>query len=150
MPFDMTLLKNEITHLLLRQVSDTTQTDLFGPGEHTMLYSDLGLSGPPTTHKGQFKVPHHHNIYELFGLYYYLLESGDLKMLDSTLAYMDGRQGTVWDHIETGLTIAVKGIDDRGCQRSRPMWVTGWMNSPRSARTGMPKARCWPRKCALS
>jgi cellobiose phosphorylase len=127
MPFDMSLLKNEVTHLLLRQVSDTTQTDLFSPGQHTMLYSDLGLSGPPTSHKGQFKVPHHHNIYELFGLYYYLLETGDLKMLDSTVSYMDGKQGTVWDHIETGLTIAVKGIDERGLPRI-PAGVGDWMD----------------------
>ncbi len=127
MPFDMDILKNCIDHLLSQQVSDTMQTDLFGPGEHTLLYSDLGLSGPVTSHRGQFKVPHHHSIYELFGLYYYLLESGDVQMLDTKVPYLDGKAGTVWDHIETGLTIAVKGIDERGLPKI-PAGVGDWMD----------------------
>ena len=128
LPFDMDILKNSITSLLQQQVSDTTQTDVFGPGEeHSMLYKDLGLKGPVKTHKGQFKVPHHHSIYGLFSIYYYLLESGDLKMLDTIMPYMDGKSGTVWEHIQTGLAISVKGISDRGLPKI-PANVGDWMD----------------------
>jgi cellobiose phosphorylase len=129
LPFDTTILKNCIIHLLRRQMSDTTQTNVFGPGEHSMLYKDLGLAGPPVSPKGpfQFKVPHHHSIYELFGVYYYLIESGDLGMLDMKMPYVDGKEGSVWEHIQTGLTISVKGIDDRGLPRI-PANVGDWMD----------------------
>ncbi|HET6254323.1 MAG TPA: DUF2961 domain-containing protein [Puia sp.] len=127
LPFDMDILRNSVTALLKRQVWDTTQTDIFGPGEHTMLYGDLGLTGPPVTHKGAFAVPHHHNIYELFSIYYYLLETGDWKMLDTKLPYLDGKEETVWQHIERGLTIATHGIDDRGLPKI-PAHVGDWMD----------------------
>jgi cellobiose phosphorylase len=127
LPFDMDILKNSLIHLLVRQVSDTTQTDLFGPGQHSMLYGDLGLRGEPTSHKGQFKVPHHHSIYELFSIYFYLLESGDMHMLDTTLPYMDGKTATVWEHIRTSLAISVKGISERGLPKI-PANVGDWMD----------------------
>ena len=127
LPFDMDILKNSVTNLLQHQVSDTTQTDLFDHGQHSMLYKDLGLTGPPTTHKGQFQVPHHHSIYGLFCIYYYLLESGDLNMLDVRMPYMDGKEGTVWEHIQTGLAISVKGISERGLPKI-PANVGDWMD----------------------
>jgi cellobiose phosphorylase len=127
MPFDMEISKNAIVNLLKRQISDTTQTDLFGPGEHTLLYKDLGLTGPPVSHKGKFAVPHHHSIYDLFSIYYYLIESGDLKLLDSTLPYLEGKSGTVWDHINTALSISVKAINERGLARI-PANVGDWMD----------------------
>lgn len=129
LPFDMNILKNCFNSLLQRQMSDTTQTDLFGPGEHAMLYRDLGLEGPPVSPKGpfQFKVPHHHSIYELFGVYYYLVETGDLDMLSTKMPYVDGKEGTVWNHIQTGLAISVKGIDERGLPKI-PANVGDWMD----------------------
>lgn len=127
LPFDMNILKNCVTSLLQRQMSDTTQTDVFGPGEHSMYYKDLGLVGPPVSPKGpfQFKVPHHHSIYELLGIYYYLIETGDLNMLDTQMPYVDGKQGSVWEHIQRGLAISVKGIDDRGLPKI-PANVGDW------------------------
>lgn len=125
MPFDMDILNNAIGNLLRRQVSDTTQTDVFGPGEHSLLYKDIGLTGPPKSHKGQFAVPHHHSIYELFSIYFYLLESGDLKMLDTKVPYLEGNEGTVWEHIQIGLAISVKGIDSRGLPKI-PARVGDW------------------------
>lgn len=127
LPFDMDILKSCIVNVLQQQVSDTTQTDVFGQEKHSMLYKDLGLTGPPTTHKGQFKVPHHHSIYGLFSIYYYLLESGDLKMLDDRMPYMDAKEGTIWEHIQTGLAISVKGISDRGLPKI-PANVGDWMD----------------------
>jgi len=125
LPFDADILKSGVTNLLHRQVSDTTQTDLFGPGEHSMLYKDIGLTGPPTSHKGQFAVPHHHSIYELFSIYDYLLESGDLKLLDIVVPYLEGNEGSVWEHIQKALAISVKGIDDRGLPKI-PAKVGDW------------------------
>lgn len=127
LPFDMDLLKNAVTNLFAHQVSDTSQTDIFDHGQHTLLYKDLGLTGPATTHKGQFKVPHHHSIYELFGIYFYLLESGELSLLNTRLPYMDKKEGTVWEHIQTALDISVKGISERGLPKI-PANVGDWMD----------------------
>lgn len=127
LPFDMSILKNAIINQLTRQVSDTTQTDLFAQGTHTLSYKDLGIDGPDTAHKGKFAVPHHHSIYDMFSIYYYILESGDLHLLDSTLPYLDGKNATVWDHIKTGMSIAVKGIDERGLPKI-PANVGDWMD----------------------
>jgi cellobiose phosphorylase len=129
LPFDMNLLKSCFTSLLQKQMSDTTQTDVFGPGEHAMLYKDLGLDGPPVSPKGpfHFKVPHHHSIFELFSIYYYIMETGDLNMLDSRMSFADGKEGTIWNHIQTGLAISVKGIDDRGLPKI-PANVGDWMD----------------------
>src|SRR5579863_50769 len=129
LPFDMNILKSSFISVVQRQMSDTTQTDVFGPGEHSMLYKDLGLEGPPISPKGpfQFKVPHHHSIFELFSIYYYIIETGDLKMLDIKIPFADGKEGSIWQHIQTGLAISVKGIDERGFPKI-PANVGDWMD----------------------
>ncbi|HUZ58015.1 MAG TPA: hypothetical protein VMU83_04480 [Hanamia sp.] len=127
LPFDMSLLKNCVIHLLEQQVADTTQTDLFSSGEHTMIYRDLGLNAPPDFHKGKFKVPHEHQIYQLFSILYYLQETGDPEILDTVLPYLEGNKATVWEHIRTGITIALKGIDSRGLPKI-PQGVGDWMD----------------------
>ena len=51
------------------------------------------------------------------GLYYYLIETGDLEFLNDELPYIDGTVGSVWDHIKTGMTISLRPINERGLAR---------------------------------
>jgi len=128
LPFDESLLKNGINDMLRNQTSDTLQTDLYESNEHTMLYKDLGLDGPVVGIHGSFKVPHHHQLYGfLYSLYYYLLETRDIKLLDTKIPYIDGKTGTGWEHLETALDISTKGIDDRGLPQI-PAGVGDWMD----------------------
>src|SRR5205823_15032078 len=73
------------------------------------------------------KVPHHHSIYGLFCVYYYLMETGDLALLDMKLPYLDSKEGTGWEHIQTALAITVKGISERGLPKI-PAGVGDWMD----------------------
>jgi cellobiose phosphorylase len=126
-PLDTAILKNSILDLLQNQVSDTTQTYLNG-STHSMLYKDLGVKAADQYFKGRFKVVHHHQIWGcLFSLYYYLMESGDMNFLQQTLPYIDGAQGTVWEHIQKAITISTDGIDERGLPRI-PAGVGDWMD----------------------
>lgn len=127
LPFDMELIKNSVLNHLKNQNPDTTQTDLT-VGTHSMLYEDLGLTGPPESARGNFNVPHHHQIYGFFfPVYHYLLETGDLSFLDRKLPYINGQEATVLNHLQTAFTIATKGLNDRGLPRI-PTNVGDWMD----------------------
>jgi cellobiose phosphorylase len=125
LPLDMEILKNSVLAALRSQLRDTTQTQI-AIGIRTTPYADSGLSGPDLTVRRVFAVPHHSAIMVLLpSLYYYLRETGDLSFLNEKLPYVDGTEATVWEHIRTALTIAVKGIDERGLPRI-PTGVGDW------------------------
>jgi len=63
----------------------------------------------------------------LYSLYLYLIETGDVKMLDEQIPYIDGKHATGWNHLETALTISAKCIGPRGLPQI-PAGVGDWMD----------------------
>lgn len=107
------MMKNSLIKLNLETQSPDTSKTVFNLNRNAMLDKDLNLKYPPEI-KNQFSVPHHHNIYVfLFTLYYYLLETGDFDFLNEEVFYVNGTKASVFDHIETGIYISIKGLSER-------------------------------------
>lgn len=126
---DSTVVRNGLVNLLLKNQYRDPQSNMLFASPPAMLDDDLNTPWPSErAGETRFEVPHHHQIYTFtLGLYAYLIESGDLELLNEIVPYIDGTTATVWDHVRTGLTISIKTINERGLARI-PSGVGDWMD----------------------
>jgi cellobiose phosphorylase len=83
-------------------------------GQPLMFFQDLDMKWPPAKTKGPFALPHHHEMFELFGLGLYLKETRDLSFLDQKVPFLDGEEGTVFEHLKSGIEYTLRGLSERG------------------------------------
>jgi cellobiose phosphorylase len=115
-PHDLEIARESILGFLQRQYR-ALDLGKMGEGEPLMLFQDLGMKWPPAPTRGPFPLPHHHEMYELFSLGFYLRESGDLPFLDQKVSFLDGGEGTVFEHLKLGIEYTLRGLSERGLPR---------------------------------
>lgn len=86
-------------------------------GQPLMLFQDLDMKWPPEKTKGPFAIPHHHDMFELFALGLYLKETGDMSFLEQKVPFVDGGEGTVFEHLKSGIEYTLQGLSERGLPR---------------------------------
>lgn len=130
-------LKSSMKDILFANQNPDVSKNTIHLSPPAMLNTDLGIEWPPKSIPDGHSVPHHHYIYtQLFGLYYYLLESGNMEFLQEEVGYLDGSSGTVFDHVVKAMDITLKGIGDRGLYKI-PKDSGDWMDEfTKISRTG--------------
>ncbi len=127
LPINKDLLKQEISYLLSNQTSDLSKTEIFS-GKPSMLYEDIQKKPENFTPGNHFAVPHHHNIWGfLTSLLFYLKEYGDANFLESEFPFIEGNNGSVWEHIDKAFIISLSGLSPNGLPRI-PKNVGDWMD----------------------
>jgi cellobiose phosphorylase len=127
LPFDTSIAEKEIMYLLNNQTSDLSRTSLYTT-QPAMKYEDIGREPRQQFPGNSFVVPHHHNLYVfLTSVLFYLKEHGDAEFLNRQVKFFEEYSGTVWEHIDRGLTISLTGLSVHGLPRI-PANVGDWMD----------------------
>ena len=127
LPLNKELLTHEISYLLSNQTNDLSKTEIFR-GKPAMLYEDIQRKQEDFLPGNSFAVPHHHNIWGfLTSLLFYIKEYGDKDFMQSEFPFIEGSNGTVWEHIDKAITISLSGLSSNGLPRI-PRNVGDWMD----------------------
>ena len=112
-PHDLGIIRDAVIQFMSLQYRDTHLGKLYDEAP-LLAASDLGRPWPPPKVPGPFQYPHSHETDNIYPIAHYVLESGDLSFLDQKVPYLDGGDGTVFEHIANALKYAVQGLSERG------------------------------------
>ena len=115
-PHDLEIVRESIIHYFSSQQTDPALGQL-SVAEPLMLASDLGVAWPPKPTRGPFALPHSHEINNIYPIASYIKETGELSILDMTLPYVGGGQGTLFEHMAKAIEFSLGGLSDRGLPR---------------------------------
>ena len=115
-PHDLKIVKEAILLYLSLQNKDLLAGQL-AVSQPLMRAGDLGMQWPVPSTKGPFRFPHSHEINNLYPIAEYTKETRDLSFLDYKVPYIDGGEGTVFEHVSRGIEYALQGLSDRGLPR---------------------------------
>ncbi len=113
-PVDLDILKSSIISHLQNQVWEYTLGQI-AVSIPTIPLKYLDEEWPPKEIKGKFAVPHHHDLlFYFYSIPIYLKETGDFSFLNEELPYIDGKKGTVFDHMKRAVDYALTVLSKRG------------------------------------
>jgi len=115
-PLDLEIIRDAVIQFMGLQYQDTHLGKMYDEAP-LMAASDRGMPWPPKKSRGPFAYPHSHETDNIYPIAHYVLESGDLAFLDEKVPYLDGGEGTVFEHMANGLKYAVQGLSERGLPR---------------------------------
>jgi cellobiose phosphorylase len=115
-PHDLSLIRDTLLQYMSLQYRDTHLGKMADEAP-LMAASDLHTPWPPRKTRGPFQYPHSHETDNIYPIAHYVFESGDTAFLDEKVPYLDGGDGTVFDHIATALQYSIQGLSDRGLPR---------------------------------
>jgi cellobiose phosphorylase len=115
-PHDLTIVRDAVLQFISLQYQNTSVRKLYDEAP-LLLASDLGSPWPPRMAQGPFQYPHSHETDNIYPIAHYVLESGDENFLNERVPYLDGGEGTVFEHIVSALKYATQGLSDRGLPR---------------------------------
>lgn len=118
-PHDLPIIRDAVLQFLSLQYRDTTLGKLYDEAP-LMPAADLRHPWPPKPARGPFRYPHSHETDNIYPIAHYVAESGDLSFLDEVVPWLDGGEGTVFEHIQSALKYATQGLSDRGLPRLTP------------------------------
>lgn len=118
-PHDLSIVRDAVLQFLSLQYRDTTLGKLYDEAP-LMPAADLGHPWPPKPSRGPFRYPHSHETDNIYPIAQYVVESGDLNFLEQKAPWLDGGEGTVFEHIENALKYATQGLSHRGLPRLSP------------------------------
>ncbi|MDA2928586.1 hypothetical protein MYX84_01350 [Acidobacteria bacterium AH-259-O06] len=120
-PHDVTILKASLRNSLQLQYQAMDAGSLT-ENQPLMLYSDLDMNWPPQKTAGKpFPIPHSHETFKVFPLPMYIKEFGDLSVLDERIPFIDGKEGTVFEHMKLAVHYSLRGLGRRGL----PLMIKG-------------------------
>ena len=127
LPFNNTVTDQMIDYLLKNQTDNIALTEIT-VSQPAMRYADIQKDPKDIKAGTPFKVPHHHDTYGyLFSILNYIKENGSRDFLNREYTYLEGSNGTVWDHIDRAFIIALSGLSVNGLPRI-PADVGDWMD----------------------
>lgn len=115
-PHDLTIMRDAVVQFLSLQYQNTSLGKLYDEAP-LINATDLHQPWPPKETRGPFEFPHSHETDNIYPIAHYVLESGDGKFLDQMVPYLDGGQGTVFEHIANAMKYSVQGLSERGLPR---------------------------------
>ncbi len=115
-PLDLAIIRDAVIQFMGLQYQDTQLGKMYEEAP-LMAASDLRQSWPPAKVRGPFQYPHSHETDNIYPIAHYVLESGDFGFLSEKVPYLDGGEGTVFEHIANALKYGVQGLSDRGLPR---------------------------------
>ncbi len=118
-PHDLGIVKECLTTMMQGQYQDVTLGKLSEPVP-LMLSSDLDLKWPPPKSKLR-PYPHAHDIETGASAFInYLHETGDLRFLEEKTPWVDGGEGTAFDHLARAIEYSLQGLSPRGLALLNP------------------------------
>lgn len=89
------------------------KSHMFSESQPLLRFADLDIKWPPPP-SSSLKLPHAHEFDNTHALCMYLKETGDIAFLDRKVPYVDGGEGTVFEHLSNCVANALLGLSPRG------------------------------------
>lgn len=111
-PNDVDIAREAVLTYLSGNYSDY-KAHMFSESQPLLLFEDLDMTWPAPK-SGGLKLPHAHEFDNTHAICMYLKETGDLGFLDRRVPYVDGGEGTVFEHLSNCVANALLGLSPRG------------------------------------
>jgi len=118
-PHDLAIMRDAVLQFMSLQYRDTSLGKMYDEAP-LLPAADMGRPWPPKRTKGPFQYPHSHETDNIYPIAQYVFESGDLAFLDEKVPWLDGGDGTVFEHIVNALRYATQGLSERGLPKLTP------------------------------
>lgn len=118
-PHDLSIIRDAVLQFMTLQYHDTHLGKMYEEAP-LMSATDLRRPWPPKPARGPFRYPHSHEVDNIYPMVHYVVESGDFAFLEQTIPWLDGGEGTAFEHIANALEYATQGLSDRGLPRLSP------------------------------
>lgn len=118
-PHDLSIIRDAVLQFMTLQYHDIHLRKMIEDAP-LIPAADLHRPWPPKPTRGPFLYPHSHEIDNIYPMVHYVVESGDFAFLDQKIPWLDGGEGTAFEHIINALEYATQGLSDRGLPRLCP------------------------------